>query len=47
MEIVHLLVFWDNGVLGYEVRLIKILWRIDLLLCNDREMGGYTKAVSG
>jgi hypothetical protein len=24
-----------------------ILWRIDSLLSNDHEMGGYTRAVSG
>jgi hypothetical protein len=26
---------------------IYILWRIEPLLCNDREMGGYTRVVSG
>jgi hypothetical protein len=26
---------------------IKVLWRIDPLLCNDREMGGYTRTVCG
>jgi hypothetical protein len=24
-----------------------ILWRLEPLLCNDREMGGYIRAVSG
>jgi hypothetical protein len=23
------------------------MWRVEPLLCNDREMGGYTSAVSG
>jgi hypothetical protein len=25
----------------------NILWHVEPLLCNDREMGGYNKAVSG
>jgi hypothetical protein len=23
------------------------MWRVEQLLCNDREMGGYTRSVSG
>jgi hypothetical protein len=26
---------------------VIILWRIDPLLCNERNMGGYTRVVSG